>query len=116
MQLYWYLYMLIKILNYRYYIKCFINNFILGVDTSVAVPLPCVNVCRLDIVADEHKVENSSSHIVRWAGTLPLKLPTLLTKIEKSLENEKLGNSALKAHFAALQEEWAKYNYMYNLY
>ncbi|XP_026297461.1 uncharacterized protein LOC100578937 isoform X3 [Apis mellifera] len=83
--------------------KC---NFI-GVDTSVAVPLPCVNVCRLDIVADEHKVENSNSHIVRWAGTLPLKLPTLLTKIEKSLENEKLGNSALKAHFAALQEEWA---------
>ncbi|XP_071878548.1 folliculin [Bombus fervidus] len=83
--------------------KC---NFI-GVDTSVAVPLPCANVCRLDIVTDEHKVENSSSHIVRWTGTLPLKLPTLLTKIEKSLENEKLGNSTLKAHFAALQEEWA---------
>ncbi|OAD51975.1 Folliculin [Eufriesea mexicana] len=83
--------------------KC---NFI-GVDTSVAVPLPCANVCRLDIMADEHKVENSSSHIVRWTGTLPLKLPTLLIKIEKSLENEKLGNSTLKAHFAALQEEWA---------
>ncbi|XP_076670378.1 folliculin-like [Andrena cerasifolii] len=83
--------------------KC---NFI-GVDTSVAVPLPCASVCRLDIVSDDHKVENSSSHVVRWMGTLPLKLPTLLTKIEKSLDNEKLGNSTLKAHFAALQEEWA---------
>ncbi|CAL7935788.1 unnamed protein product [Xylocopa violacea] len=83
--------------------KC---NFI-GVDTSVAVPLPCANVCRLDIVADEHKIENSSSHVVRWTGILPLKLPTLVTKIEKSLENEKLGNSTLKAHLAALQEEWA---------
>lgn len=83
--------------------KC---NFI-GVDTSVAVPLPCANVCRLDIVSDEHKTENSSSHIVRWTGTLPLKLPTLLTKIEKSLDNEKIENSTLKTHFAALQEEWA---------
>ncbi|XP_031826521.1 folliculin [Nomia melanderi] len=83
--------------------KC---NFI-GVDTSVAVPLPCANVCRLDIISEEHKIENTNSHIVRWTGTLPLKLPTLLTKIEKSLDNEKLGNSTLKAHFAALQEEWA---------
>lgn len=89
-----------------------IIRLISGVDTSVAVPLPCANVCRLDIVADEHKVENSNSHIVRWTGILPLKLPTLLIKIEKSLENEKLGNSTLKAHFAALQEEWAKYNYI----
>ncbi|XP_076635484.1 folliculin [Colletes latitarsis] len=83
--------------------KC---NFI-GMDTSVAVPLPCASVCRLDIISDEHKVENSQSHIVRWTGSLPLKLPTLLTKIERSLDNEKLGNSTLKAHFAALQEEWA---------
>jgi len=79
------------------------------VDTSVAVPLPCANVCRLDIILNEHKIENTNSHIVKWAGALPAKLPTLLTKIEKSLDNEKLGNSVLKAHFATLQEEWAKY-------
>lgn len=83
--------------------KC---NFI-GVDTSVAIPIPCANVCRLDIISDEHKLENTNSHVVRWTGTLPMKLPTLLTKIEKSLDNDKLGNSALKAHFAVLQEEWA---------
>lgn len=81
-------------------------NFI-GVDTSVAVPLPCATVCRLDIILNEHKVGNAKSHIVKWTGTLPIKLPTLLTKIEKSLNNEKLGNSVLKAHFATLQEEWA---------
>ncbi|KYQ59824.1 Folliculin [Trachymyrmex zeteki] len=80
---------------------------ILGVDTSVAVPLPCATVCRLDIILNEHKVENVKSYIVKWIGSLPTKLPTLLTKIEKSLDNEKLGNSVLKAHFATLQEEWA---------
>lgn len=80
-------------------------NFI-GVDTSVAVPLPSANVCRLDIIADEHKLGNTS-HIVKWTGSLPVKLPTLLIKLEKSLEDEKLGNSVLKAHFIALQKEWA---------
>lgn len=79
-------------------------------DTLVAVPLPCASVCRLDIILNEHKIEkNAKSHIVKWAGGLPAKLPTLLTKIEKSLDNEKLGSSVLKAHFATLQEEWAKY-------
>ncbi|KAL6263627.1 hypothetical protein P5V15_006413 [Pogonomyrmex californicus] len=81
-------------------------NFI-GVDTSVAVPLPCASVCRLDIILNEHKVGNTKSHIVKWTGILPTKLPTLLIKIEKLLDNEKLGNSVLKAHFATLQEEWA---------
>lgn len=85
-------------------------------DTAVAVPLPCASVCRLDIILNEHKIENAKSHIVKWAGALPTKLPTLLMKIEKSLDNEKLGNSALKAHFATLQEEWAKYNLLlYNI-
>ncbi|KAL6430538.1 hypothetical protein ACFW04_007850 [Cataglyphis niger] len=81
-------------------------NFI-GVDTSVAIPLPCASVCRLDIILNEHTLENAKSHIVKWTGTLPPKLPTLLTKIEKSLDNEKLENSVLKAHFATLLEEWA---------
>ncbi|XP_072757656.1 folliculin [Anoplolepis gracilipes] len=81
-------------------------NFI-GVDASVAIPLPCASVCRLDIILNEHKLENSKSHIVKWTGALPPKLPTLLIKIEKSLDNEKLGNSVLKAHFATLLEEWA---------
>lgn len=86
-----------------------------GVDTSVAVPLPCVNVCRLDIILNEHQVGNTNSHIVKWTGVLPAKLPTLLTKIERSLDNEKLGNSILRAHFATLQEEWAKYKYIYHI-
>lgn len=52
--------------------------------------------------------------MVKWTGALPPKLPTLLTKIEKSLDNEKLGNSVLKAHFATLLEEWAKYEFIYH--
>lgn len=80
----------------------------------MAVPLPCVSVCRLDIILNEHQVENTNSHIVKWAGALPAKLPTLLTKIEKSLDNEKLGSSVLRIHFATLQEEWAKYEFIYH--
>jgi len=98
-----------------FYQKIFYSNIalkFLGVDTSVAVPLPCATVCRLDIILNEYKVGNAKSHIVKWAGSLPTKLPTLLTKIEKSLDNEKLGDSVLKAHFATLQEEWAKYEFL----
>ncbi|XP_012283944.1 folliculin isoform X2 [Orussus abietinus] len=81
-------------------------NFI-GVDTLVAVPLPCANVCRLDVVPAEHMPAGTKSHIVKWTGNVPAKLPTLLNKLEKSLDNEKLPDSVLRAHFAALQEEWA---------
>ncbi|XP_066592727.1 folliculin isoform X2 [Prorops nasuta] len=83
-----------------------ICNFI-GVDTSVAVPLSCTNVCRLDIIPNDQKINKSEAHMVKWAGTLPAKVPTLMTKLEKSLDNEKLENSVLKAQFAALHEEWA---------
>lgn len=77
-------------------------------DTTVAVPLPCPHVCRLDIIPPEHRSENSQSHVIRWTGVLPPKLPTLLMKMEKSIENENLTDSVLRSHFAALQEEWAK--------
>jgi folliculin len=73
------------------------------------VPLPCAKVCRLDILPIGHRTENTRSHVIRWAGVLPLKLPTLLIKLEKSLENDKLIDSVLKVHFSTLQEEWAKY-------
>ena len=75
----------------------------------MAVPLPCAEVCRLDILPVEHRTENARSHVVRWTGILPSKLPTLLIKLEKSLDNEKLVDSVLKVHFSTLQEEWAKY-------
>ncbi|XP_012257206.2 folliculin [Athalia rosae] len=81
-------------------------NFI-GVDTSVPVPHPNPNICRLDIVPNEHRIENTDTHMIRWAGTLPTKLPTLLVKIEKSFDNDKLGEPVLRANLVALQEEWA---------
>lgn len=78
------------------------------------MPLPCANVCRLDITTDEHRMATKNSCIVKCTNTLPSKLPTLLTKVEKSLDNEALGNNVLQAHFAALQEEWAKYAFFNN--
>lgn len=72
------------------------------------MPLPCAEICRLDILPEEHRTENTRSHVVRWTGVLPQKLPTLLVKLEKSLDNKKLVDSVLKVHFSTLQEEWAK--------
>lgn len=72
------------------------------------MPLPCADVCRLDILPVEHRTEDARSHMIKWTGVLPSKLPTLLIKLEKSLENEKIIDSVLEVHFSTLQEEWAK--------
>ncbi|CAB0028932.1 unnamed protein product, partial [Trichogramma brassicae] len=81
-------------------------NFI-SVDTSVAVPFPCAAVCRLDILPEEHLTEGNKSHVVRWTGQLPAKLPTLQIKLEKALGNDKLTDTVLHVHFSTLQEEWS---------
>lgn len=84
-----------------------ISLYFIGVDSAVAVPLPCKNICRLDIVSVKES-QNLVDYFIRWLGTLPAKLPTLLIKIEKSLDNEKLVDSVLKIHLNVLQEEWAR--------
>ena len=86
-----------------------ILNIFAGVESIVAVPLPSSKVCRLEIIHKEHRSEaETTKHLVRWTGSLPQKLPTLLTKLEKAFDNEQMSEMALRAHFAALQEEWAK--------
>ncbi|KAJ8678934.1 hypothetical protein QAD02_014721 [Eretmocerus hayati] len=88
------------------YLEPKICNFI-SVDTLVAVPMPCAEVCRLDIVPVQHRTEDTRSHILRWTGDLPAKLPTLLVKLEKAFDNQKLADSVLRVHFSTLKEEWA---------
>ena len=75
----------------------------------MAVPLPCTDVFRIDILPMQHRTENSKPYLIKWTGHLPTKLPTLLVKMEKSFDNEKLLDSVLKVHFYTLQEEWAKW-------
>ncbi|XP_008559071.1 folliculin isoform X1 [Microplitis demolitor] len=81
-------------------------NF-LGIDSSAAVPVCCSNVCRLDIVSNDRLTSDTKSYVVKWSGVLPNKLPTLVLKLEKYLDNDKLDDVVLKAQFMALQEEWA---------
>ncbi|XP_034939749.1 folliculin [Chelonus insularis] len=88
------------------YIDEYNCNF-LGVDQSIAVPVPCSSVCRLDIVPEDHRQSDTKSHIVKWTGILPNKLPTLLIKLEKYLDNKKLDDTVVKTQFMVLQEEWA---------
>ncbi|XP_014209477.1 folliculin [Copidosoma floridanum] len=82
-----------------------IFNFI-SVDTSIAVPLPCSQICRLDIVPADHRIQSTRSHVVKWTGVLPVKLPNLLIKLEKAFDNKKLNDSLLESYFYNLQEEW----------
>ena len=74
----------------------------------MAVPLPCAEVCRLDVLPEEHKTENNKTHVVRWTGILPSRLPTLQVKLERALDNKILIDSVVKKHFSTLQEEWSK--------
>lgn len=86
-------------------------NF-LGIDSSVAVPVSCSNICRLDIVSDKQRDQLSSDttnpwYMVKWSGVLPNKLPTLLNKLEKYLDNDKLDEVVLNKQLLILQQEWA---------
>ncbi|CAG5087001.1 Similar to flcn: Folliculin (Xenopus tropicalis) [Cotesia congregata] len=88
-----------------------INDFnFLGIDSSVAVPVCCSNICRLDIVSDKQRHELSSDtkpYVVKWSGVLPNKLPTLVNKLEKYLDNDKLDEVVLNKQLLVLQQEWA---------
>nr|XP_021192704.2 folliculin [Helicoverpa armigera] len=42
----------------------------------------------------------------KWAGSLPNKCPTLMTRIETSMNNEKFNDDVLHQHIKSLQLEW----------
>lgn len=74
------------------------NSRLLGVGTYVAVPRPCDDIVRVDIV---HGMVHPKTSAV-----LPQRCPTLFVKILKALESENLRDKALAYHLLALRLEW----------
>lgn len=74
------------------------NSQLLGVATHVAVPRPCDDIVRVDIV---HGMVHPKTSAV-----LPQRCPTLFVKILKALESEHLRDKALAYHLLALRLEW----------
>ncbi|XP_049778379.1 folliculin [Schistocerca cancellata] len=74
---------------------------LLGLDSWVAAPQPSYTVLRVDILPT-----NPPQYKLTWGGTLPMKCPTVLIKIEKALENTKLSDTVVQYQLTALKEEW----------
>uniref|UniRef100_A0A1B6JB42 Folliculin n=1 Tax=Homalodisca liturata TaxID=320908 RepID=A0A1B6JB42_9HEMI len=72
---------------------------LLGVSTQVAVPRPCQNIVRIDLV--------QGSVSAKTTATLPVKCPTLASKILKALGSDLLRGKALAFHLQAFFQEWA---------
>lgn len=79
------------------YINADICNFF-GCGLNVAVPQPNDEIVRIDIVNDEYHL--------KWNGELPEKIPTLLTKIMKSLQNNLVQDEVLDTQINVFVEEW----------
>ncbi|CAH0584481.1 unnamed protein product [Chrysodeixis includens] len=57
------------------------------------------------IVCFLEETENSNFSI-KWVGSLPAKCPTLMNRIETSMNNEKFSDDVLHQHIKSLQLEW----------
>ena len=84
----------------------------LSLGTEVAVPKPCPEVAGLDLLHSKvsltNKQDNREHWRLLWGGELPTKCPTLLNKIDKTLENPILNNKVAECQINALREEWSK--------
>ncbi|KAK7868145.1 hypothetical protein R5R35_003021 [Gryllus longicercus] len=83
---------------------------ILGLNPWAAAPQPSSAIARLDILPPLDKTDTYElqkyNYKLTWGGKLPSKCPTVLTKMEKALDNPKLADTVLQYHFVALKEEW----------
>ncbi|XP_054279270.1 folliculin-like [Macrosteles quadrilineatus] len=71
---------------------------LLGVSTQVAVPCPCHNIVRVDMV--------QGCVSAKTTAIMPAKYPTLLSKILKALACELLRGKALTYHLQSYRQEW----------
>lgn len=73
---------------------------ILSVLSHVAVPQPSEHIFRIEFIDDSNDVH------VKWSGSLPNKLPDLLTRIFKSIDETLLTDFVLQKQIRVLVEEW----------
>ncbi|XP_058461504.1 folliculin [Malaya genurostris] len=75
---------------------------IINLNQDAVAPNPSAGIMRIDLVDDR----DDTVAVCVWDGDLPSKLPTLLQKIIKAMDEELFTDSVLDKHLRALIEEW----------
>ncbi|XP_062533234.1 folliculin-like [Armigeres subalbatus] len=74
---------------------------IINLSQDAVAPNPSAGIMRIDLLDDRETVA-----VCVWQGDLPLKLPTLLQKILKAVDEELFTDLVLDKHLRAMIEEW----------
>ncbi|XP_065093014.1 folliculin [Ochlerotatus camptorhynchus] len=76
---------------------------IINLCQEAVAPNPSAGIMRIDILDDR---DQDTVAVCVWDGDLPSKLPTLLQKILKAVDEELFTDLVLDKHLRALIEEW----------
>ncbi|EAA04758.3 AGAP007579-PA [Anopheles gambiae str. PEST] len=80
------------------------NEFrIINLKQEAIAPHSSSSIMRVDLVDDQDK---DTVAVCAWEGELPSKLPSLLQKIIKAIDEELFNDHALDKHLRVLVEEW----------
>ncbi|XP_053665489.1 folliculin [Anopheles marshallii] len=80
------------------------NEFrIINLKQEAIAPHSSSSIMRVDLVDDQSK---DTVAVCAWDGDLPSKLPSLLQKIVKAIDEELFNDQALDKHLRVLVEEW----------
>uniref|UniRef100_A0A2M4BLS8 Folliculin n=1 Tax=Anopheles marajoara TaxID=58244 RepID=A0A2M4BLS8_9DIPT len=80
------------------------NEFrIINLKQEAIAPHSSSSIMRIDLVDDHDK---DTVAVCAWEGELPNKLPSLLQKIIKAIDEELFNDHALDKHLRVLVEEW----------
>ncbi|XP_052896199.1 uncharacterized protein LOC128303316 isoform X3 [Anopheles moucheti] len=80
------------------------NEFrIINLKQEAIAPHSSSSIMRVDLVDDQNK---DTVAVCAWEGELPNKLPSLLQKIVKAIDEELFNDHALDKHLRVLVEEW----------
>uniref|UniRef100_A0A1Q3FI03 Folliculin n=1 Tax=Culex tarsalis TaxID=7177 RepID=A0A1Q3FI03_CULTA len=82
---------------------------IINLSQDAVAPNPSAGIMRIDLV-DDHRGKDTVAVCV-WEADLPSKLPTLLQKIAKAVDEELFTDAVLDKHLRALVEEWKKLSF-----
>ncbi|XP_049287637.1 folliculin [Anopheles funestus] len=80
------------------------NEFrIINLKQEAIAPHSSSSIMRVDLVDDQNK---DTVAVCAWEGELPSKLPSLLQKIMKAVDEELFNDHALDKHLRVIVEEW----------
>ncbi|XP_073837537.1 folliculin [Musca autumnalis] len=76
---------------------------IISISNEIAVPIASASVFRVDFLPE---TDDGNDILVKWPGTVPNKLPDLLVKLLKAVNETRFTELVLNRHTKVLVEEW----------